>query len=201
MKTTPLNDMNDFVEDLVISYEARLNKMGSIFTTTEAISESSNHLFNDFHNSIQDLRDERGKLNFNLRETLAKNGSLRRKDYDRLMERILIFLEEKENEAEKHFCNYIEGQKVMAQTIKTGLLGLNEAQSTNTPNRIKNFKQELECISKEQETRKDFVMEQFLSFQEIHDNVTNKFNGLLKNVEEVRVKDIKIVINDLLNNQ
>lgn len=201
MKTTPLNDMNDFVEDLVISYEARLNKMGSIFSTTEAISESSNHLFNDFHNSIQDLRDERGKLNFNLRETLAKNGSLRRKDYDRLMKQILMFLEEKESEAEEHFCNYIEGQKLMAKTIKTGLLDISEARSKNTSNKIKEFKQGLESISREQETRKDFVMKQFLSFQEIHNNVTNKFNGLLKNIEEVRVKDIKIVINELLNNQ
>ena len=154
----------------------------------------------DFQKSVHKLKNERELLNNQLRDVLAKNGSLRRKDYDKMMESILSFLEKKEIEAEKLFCEYVVRQKSMASTLKAGLLNISDPHAENAPEKIKQFKQELQQVTKSQEERKECIMNQFLIFQEINNNVTNKLKELLGKGGKICAKDVKVVVKDLINN-
>ncbi|MFA8436681.1 MAG: hypothetical protein ACEPOZ_19395 [Marinifilaceae bacterium] len=200
MGTVTSTDINEFIENLVGSYEERLHQIESVFTASEAIAESSHNLLNDFQKSFRELREERNNLTFQLRENLAINGSLRRKDYDKVMDDFLLFLKEKEEDAEKHFFDYVEEQKSMARSLKTGLLELNSTPGKMSVDKIEEFKESLHRISKDQETRKEFVLNQFLKFQEIHNTLSCSFKNLLDKVDDVRMKDIKMVINNIVNN-
>ena len=201
MKTVPLIEINEFIENIVESYETRLQNMEVIFTTSEAVTESSNTLLQDFHYSLTDLRKDRDNLNTQLRETLAKNGSLRRKDYDNMMKYIFEVLEKKEKEAEMYFCQYIEDQKSMARSIKKGLLSLKDTKSQNSTDKIKVFKLELDHVTREQEVRKEFVIKQFQEYQDMQNDITAKFNRLLNSKKEPLTKDIKNIIRDFIRKQ
>ncbi len=198
MKETPQASINDFIEDFITSYEARIQKIETIFSTSEAVTESSHVLLKDFQNSLNDLREERTCLNSELRENLAKNGSLRKNDYDKMMEDIFFLLDEKEKEAENQFCQYIEDQKAMARFLRKGILDLKDTESKECKEKIKTFKQELEHILQVQKERKDLVEKKLLDFQTIHNNITKSFKMLLEKGVQVFCKDIKNVKKNVL---
>jgi hypothetical protein len=107
------NSPADFIDRLLTSFEDRILKIEAAFSTPKAEYDSSNVLINDFHQSLLVLKTERTYLNSMLRENLAKNGSMRKNDYDNLMEDIFTFLNEREKEAEYQFNHYIEDQRQM----------------------------------------------------------------------------------------
>ncbi|MFA5783207.1 MAG: hypothetical protein WC868_13155, partial [Bacteroidales bacterium] len=137
-------------------------------------------------------------LNSELRENLAKNGSLRKNDYDRMMEDIFFLLEEKEKEAENQFYQYIEDQKTMARFLRQGILDLKNTESKECKEKIKAFKLELEHILQTQKERKDLVEKKLLDFQTIHNNITKSFKMLLEKGVQVFCKDIKNVKKSVL---
>src|ERR1035437_107200 len=94
-------------------------------------------------NSLNELKIERDTLNKDLCETLAKKGSLRRKDYNSMMEVILNILNEKEKEAENQFLNFIEAQKETAQSLKNSLLDIKDISTQDTEERITILKEHL----------------------------------------------------------
>ena len=74
--------MMEPVLDIITSYESRISTVEEFMSTAyEAtiVSESN----------LGALDEERERLKTSLQKTLAKNCSLRRKDFNRLMERVL----------------------------------------------------------------------------------------------------------------
>jgi len=124
MSTRPKLNIDGFFDNIITSYETRIQKIQTAFQSSENITESSHFLFDNVHNSLNELKKERDILNSRLCETLAKNGSLRKKDYNTMMSGILGALDEKEREAERQFLNFIEAQKETAQSLKNSLLGI-----------------------------------------------------------------------------
>ena len=70
------NGMKNIVDNIVSSYEARIQSIGTLFDTTHQILLG-------FQDSLLDTKQEREKLNAELRESLTKKESLRRKDFDK----------------------------------------------------------------------------------------------------------------------
>ena len=92
MRAMPLaKDMKNPLESIVSSYEAKIRSIGAIFDTTHQLLQS-------FQGSFLDTRQERERLKAELRENLAKNESLRKKDFDNIMQDILSTQERKEQE-------------------------------------------------------------------------------------------------------
>ena len=188
----------DFIETLLTSFEARIQKIETVFSTSEAVNESSHALMNDFQHSLQDLRKERMQLNTMLRENLAKNGSLRKNDYDILMDDIFLLLDEKEKEAEDQFYRYIEDQKAMARLLRQGILEIKNTEQNNNKEKIEEFKLELETILKAQQHRKECAIAKFREFQNINKKITHNFQQFLNQDVQVFCKDIKNVKKHLL---
>ncbi len=194
---TNLN-INGFIDNIITSYESRIQKIQAAFQSSENITESSHSLFDNVHHSLSELKSKRDFLNNQLCETLAKNGSLRKKDYNTMMSGILSSLDEKEREAESQFLNFIEDQKSTAQTLKNSLLGIKDITAPDTNGKIGIIKEQLSQISELQEKRKEIVMNTFMNFQKMHNTMMECLEGLLEKGDNLLVQDIKKVKDQLI---
>ena len=198
METITQNNSTDFIETILNSFEDRILKIEAAFSTSEAINESSNDLLKDFQQSLLELRNERSQLNKLLRDNLAKNGSLRKNDYDCLMDELFTFLNEKEKEAEYQFYQYIEDQKQMVLFLRQGILEIKSLDQEDYKEKIAVFKTRLDTILKSQQHRKERAIMKFTEFRHIHQKITGRFKQLLEQDVHVFCKDIKNVKKQLL---
>lgn len=198
MNTQPELNIDGFFDNIISSYETRIQKIQTAFQSSENITESSHFLFDNVHSSLNDLRKERDLLNATLCETLAKNGSLRKKDYNTMMSGILCALDEKEKEAETQFLSFIEAQKETAQALKTSLLGIKDITSPDVTEKISLVKVQLSRISELQETRKETVMKSFSDFQKLHNRMIESLNDLLSKGDQIHIHDIKKIKDQLI---
>jgi len=197
MRIQPELNIDGFFDNIISSYETRIQKIQTAFQSSENITESSHSLFDNVQNSLNDLKKERDILNSRLCVNLAKNGSLRKKDYNTMMSGILRALDEKEREAERQFLNFIEAQKETAQSLKNSLLGIKDITSQNTNEKITVIKEQLSQISKLQEKRKETVMKTFMDFQQMHNRMMECLENLLEKGDHILIQDIKKVIDQI----
>jgi alpha-mannosidase len=198
METMTDKSSLDFIENFIHSFEDQIEKIESVFRSSEAVSDSSHLLFNDFRQSLSKLRDERNRLNERLRENLARNGSLRRNDYDCMMEEIFTLLDEKEKDAENQFYRYIDDQKAMARFLRQGILEIKDIDQEDNREKIREFRSELETILQAQQHRKELAIKTFLEFQNTHQRITVHFHKLLDEDAHLLCKDIKNVKKHIL---
>jgi hypothetical protein len=192
-------NIDGFVDNIILSYETRVQKIQTAFQSSENITESSHTLFDNVHSSLNELRKERDLLNSKLCETVAKNGSLRKKDYNTLMSGILTTLDEKEKEAESQFLVFIEAQKETAQSLKNSLLGIKDITAQDAGEKISLVKEQLHQISKVQETRKETAMKTFMDFQQMHNSMMGCLENLLKQGDHIQIQDIKKIKDQILH--
>ncbi len=198
MEPTAQNTNIDFIETLLTSFESRIQKIETVFTTSDAVNESSHALMNDFQLSMKELKKERTQLNDLLRENMAKSGSLRKNDYDILMDEIFLLLDQKEKEAEDHFYLYIEDQKAMVRFLRQGILEIKNTEKNTNTQKIASFKLQLETILKDQQNRKEGAINKFFEFQNFHKKITTNFQHLLKQDAHILCRDIKNIKKHLL---
>jgi len=184
-------EINSLFESIIISYEDRIQKIQTTFQSSENLTESSQFLFDNVHDSLNNLKKQRDLLDSKLCETLSKNGSLRKKDYNLIMSDIINLIDEKERTAEQQFLNFIEAQKETAKSLKSNMLSIRDIASQDANEKIKALKEQLSQISELQEIRKETVKSSFINFQQIHDLVIESFENLLKKGENILIKDIK----------
>lgn len=199
MNTRPDINIDGFFDSIINSYESRIQKIQTAFQSSENITESSHSLFDNVHSSLNDLRKERDLLNSRLCETVAKNGSLRKKDYNTMMSGILNTLDEKEKEAESQFLIFIEAQKETAQSLKNSLLGIKDITSPDVNEKITIIKEQLSQISKLQEMRKETVMKTFMDFQQMHNRMMECLENLLEKGDHILIQDIKKIKDQIIN--
>jgi len=198
MRTPTQINIDSFIDNVITSYESRIQRIQAAFQSSENITESSHSLFDNVHNSLNDLKKERDTLNAKLCETLAKNGSLRKKDYYAMMSGILEILDNKEKEAESQFQNFIEAQKTTAQSLKNSLLQIKDITSRDNCESITIIKEQLSQISKLHEMRKENVLKAFTEYQSLQNRITECLQNLLKKGEHILIQDIKKVKDQIL---
>jgi hypothetical protein len=198
MNTRTELNIDGFFDNIISSYETRIQKIQTAFQSSENITESSHSLFDNVHNSLNDLKKERDILNSRLCETLAKNGSLRKKDYNTMMSGILGALDEKEREAECQFLNFIEAQKQTAQSLKNSLLGIKDITSQDNCEKITIIKEQLSQISILHEMRKETVMKTFMDFQQMQNRIMKCLETLLEKGDHILIQDIKKIKNQII---
>ncbi len=198
MNTRTELNIDGFFSNIISSYESRIQKIQNAFQSSENITESSHSLFDNVHNSLTDLRKKREVINTTLCETIAKNSSLRKKDYNMMMSGILSALDAKEKEAETQFLNFIETQKETAQLLKNSLLGIKDISSPDASEKIAIVKEQLSLISKQQEMRKETVMKTILDFQQMHNKLMECLETLIEKGDQIQIKDIRCLQNQII---
>ena len=198
MSTQPELNTDGFFDNIITSYETRIQKIQTAFQSSENITESSHFLFDNVQNSLNELKKERDILNSRLCENLAKNGSVRKKDYNTIMSGILTVLNVKEKEAERQFLNYIEAQKETAQSLKNSLLDIKDITTEDTNDKIITLKKQLSQITNKQEKEKETVMKTFTDFQQMHNRMIGCLENLLEKGDNILIKDIRKNMNQIL---
>jgi len=188
----------DFIENFISSFEDQIQKIEAALHSSEAASDASNILFADFQRELQKFREERCQLNEKLRETLALNCSLRKNDYNCLMNEIFILLDRKETEAEKSISVYIDDQKAMARFLIDGILSIKNTPLNGDRKFLAEFKKELNNIVVNQQGQKELAISKLLEFQNIHHIVTGHFKNLLESGDPINCKNLKKIKKNIL---
>jgi hypothetical protein len=112
------------VLDLITSYESRIATVEELMTTAYQATETSGGSF-DF------IDKERERLKTGLQKTLAKNCSLRKRDFDRLLEQLLLnsnnsrkTIEEEQDRIREQVKEYLAEQKQLANSLRQQIVVL-----------------------------------------------------------------------------
>lgn len=162
--------MNNLVLDLVVSCEDRISMVEELVTGAQCATATL-----DF--SLGELANERARLGASLRELLAQNCSLRRRDFDELIESTISAPERKrealvqeQEVARDALKGYLDEQKrlvaclrqeldniglekVQKDPLVTALAGIrcNQDRGARVFDLLRNFQVRLEAFRKEQE--------------------------------------------------
>jgi DNA-binding ferritin-like protein (Dps family) len=181
--------MKDIAENIIASYETRSRSIGSLFETTHQILEG-------FQNSFLDTRQEREKINAQLRESLTKNESLRRKDFDHMMQGILSAQEERERQVREGLNSYLAEQREMIHTLGDNLAKFKDALAGGEAQRVKEFQSSIQEILAKQDERKNEVTSQLKEFQKQQQELARTLKELLAKGKELRIKDLKRMLGE-----
>ena len=181
------NGMKDIVENMVSSYEARIQSLGAISDTTQQILQG-------LQGSLLDTKQEREKIHAELRESLAQNKSLRRKDFDNMMQGILSMQDEREKEVRNLLNRYLNEQKEMAQTLRENLGKFRDSLSEGEAQRVKEFQEMIKEILAKQDERKNEVTFRLKEFQKEQQEMIKRLKGLLAKGRELRIRDLKSML-------
>jgi len=114
------------VLDLIASYENRIATVEELMTTAYQATVTSD-------GSFDILDEERERLKTGLQKTLSKNCSLRKKDFNRLMEKVLSepnrnrdAIEGERSRVREKVKEYLDEQKQMANCLRQQLVELTQ---------------------------------------------------------------------------
>ncbi|MEI7752302.1 MAG: hypothetical protein WCJ71_09470, partial [Candidatus Omnitrophota bacterium] len=129
---TEILDLKSAAENVISSYESRIESVGVMFDATHQI-------LNDFQETFLDNKEEGRKISTELRDTLAHNEHLRKKDFDRMTQGVLAALEERETEVKRVLKNYLQQQRDMARTLRENLAQFKEALAQGDIPKVKEY--------------------------------------------------------------
>jgi DNA primase catalytic subunit len=182
-------EMKNFVKIFVSSYETRVQSIGAIFDTTHQLLEG-------FGESFLDAKQEREKVSLELRENLAQNESLRRKDFDNMMQAILSTQDEREKEVRNLLKSYLHEQKEMGQALMQGLDRFKDTLAKGEVQRVKDFQCMINGILAQQEKRKEEVTSKLKEFQKEQQEMAKRLKEILAKGKELRIKDLKSMLKE-----
>ncbi|MFC2071663.1 hypothetical protein ACFLUU_02960 [Chloroflexota bacterium] len=114
------------VLDLITSYESRIATVEELMTTAYQATEGSDGI-------LEFLDEDRERLKTGLQKTLSKNCSLRRKDFNRLLERLLSdsaknreAIEKERSQVREKVKEYLDEQKQLANYLRQQIVELTQ---------------------------------------------------------------------------
>ena len=185
IKTMPLaTEKENILENLISSYESRIQSI-------EVFFEAAGQIFQDFQESLLSTRAEREKINSQLRESLARNGSLRKKDFDRMMGAISSHLDESEQEVRQLSHKYLNEQTKLVQQLREGLRAFKDALTKGQAQEVRELQTLIKEILSKQDESKNEVTSKLKEFQQGQQQTSKMLKELLAKGEEIRIRDFK----------
>ena len=182
-------EKENVLENIISSYEARIQSVESFFEVT-------GHIFHDFQESLLSTRAEREKINNQLRENLAQNGSLRKKDFDRMMSVISSYLDESEQEVRQLSHKYLNEQTKLAQQLREGLRNFKDALIQGQAQEVGELQTLIRQILTRQDESKIEVTSKLKEFQQGQQQTSKMLGDLLAKGKELRIRDFKATLGE-----
>ena len=173
-------DMKKVAEEIVSSYQSRISEVAAMVDSTRQI--------------LEDFKTRRNNMSNQLKEALAREGSLRRKDFDIMISDILFHQDEREKKVKELLNTFFEEQKEVAE-----VLGKNLKEGEKV--RIDDFRKMLKDIQIKQKARENEVGMVLREFQEEHNEMAGSLRTLLVRGEEIRIKDFKETVKNVRSRQ
>ena len=180
-------DTQNLVENIFSSYETRIQCVEALFQTTQKVLQG-------FHDSVLDTKQEREQINGQLKENLAKNGSLRKKDFDKMMSQVSSHQDQCEQEVRNLSKEYLDEQTNLVHELKQNLANFKDALTKGEAQRVKEFHAMITEILSKQEQRKNEVADKLKKFQKEQHETAKMLKELLAKGRELRVRDLKAML-------
>ena len=186
-------EMVRLARELIASYEARVSSVEHIIEAT--------------HEMLEAFRSQREAMRIQLRETLARAASLRRRDFDAMMQGILVGQEERQERIKEAMRGYLSEHKATAQALKEALslrLGRTQAGlpvcdaqaglANGEAKRIETVEELLGGIVARRQQREQEVTALLAEFQREQEEIARALGGLLSNGGSLKVKEFKATL-------
>jgi hypothetical protein len=177
---TLTEEVKSFIDGTISSYEARLQSMESLLEPIQQTQES-----------FLETKQEQEKVNSQLRESLAKNNHLRKKDFDQMMQGIVSIQDEKEKSARSLLADHLDSQKEMTGILRDILSAVRNAIHGGDVGKVKEFQSIIKELLIQQEKKKEKVTLRLKEFQQEQVQIISRAKELLAKGEQLRVKDLK----------
>ncbi len=175
------------LEAIIVSYEARIRSIEMFFQATGQI-------LRDFQDSLVNTKAERKKISDQLKESLAKNGSLRKKDFDRMMEVISSHLDRNEKEIRELSQQYLQEQTRLIHQLREGLSDFKDALIAGQNDKLKELQKFIRKILNRQDENKNEVASRIKEFERGQQQTSEMLRDLLAKGEELRIQDFKAML-------
>lgn len=172
-------EMKSLAQEMVASYDTRILAVAMMIEAT--------------HQMIEAFKSERVKMSEQLKEKLATGESLRRKDFDAMMQGILSRQEEREEEVRRLLKGFVEEHQKMASELK-GLLA--DAES-----KIEDFRAVMRELQTRQMERSLEVRTALEGFQREHEEMARELRTLLAKGESLKIGALKATLNKIRTRQ
>lgn len=182
-------ETNEALKKDIYFFEDEIHCIKSIFDVTHQLME-------DLQNSFIDIKEEREKTNIELRNNLAKNNSLRKKDFDKMVHDLLLIQEESEREIRNLVKVYIDEQKELMRSLIENLGKYKNSVNGDGVQEIKELNDVLRKIISKQDEKKETVTSKLKEFQKEQHDLTSQFKQFLTRGNELRLKDFKIMLRE-----
>lgn len=182
-------DMKNVVEDIVCSYESRIQNISSIF-------DAACQLIEGFQDSFLDAKQERQEIKVQIREILAENEHLRKRDFDNMMQGILSIQDEREKDVRDLLKGYFNEQREKANVLRENLAKFRNSLAQGEVQRVNEFRAFVQEIFAGQEKRKEEVISSLKEFQREQHAAAEGFRELLDKGKNLRIKDLKSMLKE-----
>jgi len=182
-------DLKNAAESAVSSYETRIESVGAMFDTAYQILD-------DFQETFLDNKEEGRKINTKLRDILAHNEHLRKKDFDNMTWSVLSSREEREAQVKNLLKSYLNQQREMARFLRENLAKFKNALAKGDVQRVKEFQEMIKEVLANQDARKEEVFSKLKEFQEEQQEMAKGLKALLAKGRDLRIKDLKEMLQE-----
>ncbi len=182
-------DLNKVVEDIVSSYEAKIENINTFFETTHLI-------LSEFQDPLLNTKQEREQINGQLQDLLAKNEHLRRTDFNRMMWGILTIQVEKEKEIRNLVNSFLTEQKQMITLLRDNFIKIKEALAKGEGIKVKESQRTMVEILAQQDRSKLEVSLKLKEFQKEQKEMIQRLQELLAKGKELRIKDLQLMLRE-----
>ena len=165
--------MARLAREIISSYEARISSVEQIIGAT--------------HEMLEAFRGQREVMRTQLREALARAASLRRRDFDAMMQELLARQEAREQAVKETMRGYLQERRELAAALK-------ETLPQSQAERIGSVKELLKGIEARWQEREREVRGLLAEFQREQEELTRTLGGLLSNGGSLKVKAFKAAL-------
>ena len=176
-------EVGGIVDEVLAVYEESVGTVEQIVSAPYRFIELEEELFN--------TRKEGGQIFVTLKELLANNDSLRKKDFDYMMHRILDAQEKRESEVKCMLRSYFDSQREMASVLREKLQVFRATLGGGNQEFIRQFRAFADNLFQEGEQRKRYVEGKLHEYNQSQQEIADALRKLLDKGKELRVRDLK----------
>ena len=173
-------EMRKIAENVIFAYQSKIPEVAAIIDNTSQI--------------LEDFKIQRNEMSSQLKEILAKEESLRKKDFDKMMQDIISWQDKSEKEVKNLLKTFFDEQKDIAELVRKNLTGEEKI-------KIDDFRKRLKDIQAMQKSREKEVSAALRRFLAEYKQMAASLGSLLNKGETVRIKDLKEMVKDIRTRQ
>ncbi|MDD2714902.1 MAG: hypothetical protein PHW04_03290 [Candidatus Wallbacteria bacterium] len=185
-----VTDLKNAAENVISFYEEKIDSVGAVFDNTQ--------IFDNFQEAFLEDKEEGQKIKTELRNILAQNEHLRKKDFDKITHNVISAQEELETEVKNLLKSYLNQQREMSRTLRENLAEFKAALVKGDLQRVKKFQEMIKEILASQDFRKEEANSKLKEFQKEQQEMAKKLKELLIKGNQLRIKDLKEMFREFM---